>query len=220
MQLDDKAAFLWNQFCCSLRSFDDKFCIGAPVEVHCSCHTFSGLIVLGDVVVLVEGKASVRSCIDVDAEFLGIAVGMIDLVSRRDDGACFCEDRERIDIPVHVQDTAASVFPSGEYIIINPIRQPDFYLCHVQLRDARRCDRSGDQLTAEEILIGYMISVFFFGIVIVHGQHQRDIVRICPVVHCVQVRQQPVPQTEEFIHHGADLRLVAPGLLAVEFATA
>ena len=129
-----------------------------------------------------------------DVQFLRITSRIVYFVSHGDDGTGFCENRDGIDIPVHGKYTAASVFPSCKYIIVDSVRQPYLYFCRIQFRYAGRSDRDRDHFTSEEIFIGYMVSRFFFRPSVVHREHQRNILLVCTVIHCVQIRNEAVAE--------------------------
>ena len=190
-----------------------------PLQIKPGGYTDTLLIITGFIVILIHGKASVRTGISLQDKGSRIArrAVCIDFFRHGNDGTGFSENRQGVNIPVHIHHPAAFINNSAEEVHIHPFRKPYLLLCHIQRRQPGGGDRRCNQLGAEIKFIGHLISLLGSGILIIHGQNQRNILGMGPVIHGVQIRKQLMAQAEEFIHHAADLLLVTPGLLTVKF---
>ena len=110
MDLYSIAALFRYEFIIAFCAFYDKFGILSPQEFHGRFRTFSVFILFRLIVVLIQGKSSVCSCVDVDADLFRIPAGMGNVPGGRDDSSGLCQDREGIYAPVHHERTVSAIF--------------------------------------------------------------------------------------------------------------
>ena len=217
------ASFRRQKLPAALRRFDRQFCsllFTVPGKSYRRLNKLPFFVFFRFIIVFIEYKASVCSRIYMETHFFRICLDTVHFLCHGDQRPCFCQHRERGDAPVQVQHSSAPVSHAGKHVIPGSFWKPGSYLSHVEPADLGSRNRRAQKLAAEEILIWHFIGFLLLRIVIIHRQHQGQILLISPVVHGIQVRYQPVPQPEKIFHHICNVLPVSPGLLGVKLAVA
>ena len=201
-----------------MRRMDHDLLLSVPDELIFRLHADSLFIAAGNVVVLVQRKAAVRSGEHFQDQPVRIGADAVRVrrLLHGNDAAGLCQDGNVLDAAVHFHGTAALIDRAGKEIDIGALREPYLFLRPVQSSDPGGGHRHHDQLRSKIILIGNPVRLLLARLIVIHGQDQRRILRPRAMIHGIQIGNQLMAQAQEIIHGRAHLRLKAPGLLAVK----